>query len=237
MATKSALREKLEAAVQERHCADHPLTNKWAAGEISRNAMAGWAIEQYHWISNIYRGDLFKAANTPLESQKLLLGNYLDEVDPERPHLEIILRFAAANGANIDEVKSGRGLPTTEAWVAWYNRVCKDESFIASVAATNVGTESQSPMLYSKMLPALRNVYRFDEKDIEHFSLHAVADVEHGGKGFDILDRYCTTPELEQMAIRYARESARMRWFFFDGIYLHYEMGYNLQDNVPAYRG
>jgi pyrroloquinoline-quinone synthase len=234
MATKSALREKLEAAVLERHCADHSLTKKWAAGEISRNAMAGWAIEQYHWISNIYRGDLFKAANTPLESQKLILGNYLDEVDPERPHLDIILRFAAANGANIDAVKRGRGLPTTEAWVAWYNRVCKDESFIASIAATNVGTESQSPMLYSKMLPALRNVYRFDEKVIEHFSLHAVADVEHGGKGFDILDRYCTTPELQQMAIRYARESARMRWFFFDGIYLHYEMGYNLQDNVPA---
>jgi len=237
MATKSALREKLEAAVLECHCANHPLTEKWAAGKLSRNAMAGWAIEQYHWISNIYRGELFKAANTPIESQKLLLGNYLEEVDPERPHLDIILRFAAANGANVDEVKRGRGLPTTESWVAWFNNVCKNESFICSVAGTNIGTESQSPMLYSKVLPALRNMYKFDEKDIEHFSLHSVADVEHGGKGFDILDRYCTTPELQQMAIRYARESARMRWFFFDGIYLHYEMGYNLQDNVPIYRG
>ena len=53
MTTKSALREKLEAAVLERHCANHPLTDKWAAGKLSRNAMAGWAIEQYHWISNI----------------------------------------------------------------------------------------------------------------------------------------------------------------------------------------
>jgi pyrroloquinoline quinone (PQQ) biosynthesis protein C len=229
METKSSLRERLEAAVMERHCANHPLTEKWAAGQISKNAMMGWGIEQYHWISNIYKGELYKAANTPLEAQHLLLSNYLEEVDPERPHLDIILRFAAANGADIEEVKKGRGLPTTEALVAWFNRVCKEESFIASVAATNIGTESQSPLLYGKVLPALRQTYRFKDEDIEHFWLHEEADKEHGGRGFGILDRYCTTPELQEMAVHYARESAKMRWFFFDGIYLHYEMGYKLR--------
>ena len=229
METKSSLRERLEAAVMERHCANHPLTEKWAAGQISKNAMMGWGIEQYHWISNIYKGELYKAANTPLEAQHLLLSNYLEEVDPERPHLDIILRFAAANGADIEEIKRGRGLPTTEAWVAWFNRVCKEESFIASVAATNIGTESQSPLLYGKVLPALRQTYRFKDEDIEHFWLHEEADTEHGGRGFGILDRYCTTPELQEMAVHYARESAKMRWFFFDGIYLHYEMGYKLR--------
>ena len=120
----------------------------------------------------------------------MLLENYLEETDPARPHLDIILRFAAANGADVQQVKRSRGLPTTEAWVTFFNRVCKEESFIASVAATNVGTESQSPPLYSKVLPALREIYRLKEEDIEHFWLHAVADTEHGGKGFDILDQY-----------------------------------------------
>ncbi len=85
MKPKSALRERLEAAVMERHCANHPLTEKWAAGKLSRNALMGWGIEQYHWISNIYRGELFKAANTPLEVQRLLLENYLEETDPRVP--------------------------------------------------------------------------------------------------------------------------------------------------------
>ena len=31
------------------------------------------------------------------------------------------------------------------------------------------------------------------------------------------------------MAIHYARESAKLRWFYFDGIYLHYELGYKLR--------
>ena len=34
---------------------------------------------------------------------------------------------------------------------------------------------------------------------------------------------------MKEAAIYFARESARMRWFYFDGIYLHYEKGYELQ--------
>ena len=97
------------------------------------------------------------------------------------------------------------------------------------MAATNIGTESQSPMLYSKVFPGVaRNLSLRRERHRTALRLHAVADTEHGGKGFDLLDKYATTPELQQLAIRYARESARMRWFFFDGIYIHYEMGYKL---------
>jgi pyrroloquinoline quinone (PQQ) biosynthesis protein C len=139
-----------------------------------------------------------------------------------------VLRFAEANGADLDAVKRGRGLPTTEAWVAFLTR-CAQESWIAGVAATNIGTESQSPLLYGTVLPALRERYGFDEHVIEHFWLHTEADVEHGGRAFDILERHCTTEELRQTAIHYARESARMRWFYFDGIYLHYELGYKLR--------
>ena len=133
-------------------------------------------------------------------------------------------------GADIEAVKkNGRGLPTTEAWANWLVQVTKEQSWIAAVAALRIGTESQSPLLYGRMLPALRNIYRFKEVDIEHFWLHVDADTEHGGRAFDLLERHCTTPELREMAIHYARESAKMRWFYFDGIYLHYEMGYKLR--------
>ena len=62
------------------------------------------------------------------------------------------------------------------------------------------------------------------------FEEHIHADEIHGSKGFAIVEKYCTTPELQDLAVHYARESARMRWFFFDGIYIHYEMGYKLAE-------
>lgn len=229
MVLTSTFRRELEEAVNERHCADHPLTLKWAAGELSRQAMAGWAIEHYHWISQMGPCSFYKLAKAPLEVQRVLLDNFFEERDPDRPHLPIVLKFARANGVDEDTVKRGRGLPTTEAWVAWLTRVCKEEPWVAGVAATTIGTESQSPRLYSRILPACREIYKFPEDEIEHFWLHAEADVEHGGRGFDMLEKYAATREEREMAVHYARESARMRWFHFDGIYLHYEVGYKLR--------
>ena len=55
MAGKSAFRQAMEAAVDEQHCADHPMAEQWARGEVGRNCLMGWAVEQYHWVSNVRR--------------------------------------------------------------------------------------------------------------------------------------------------------------------------------------
>ena len=149
MTTTRTLREELEAAILERHCAHHPMTQKWAAGELSTTAMMGWGIEHYHWVSNVWPTFFYTMATAPNDVRRVLMENYGEENDADRPHLPIVLRFAEANGANVEEVKRGRGLPTTE--------------------------------------------------------------------------------DTRQQAIHWARESARMRWFYFDGIYLHYELGYKLR--------
>src|SRR3954452_91920 len=229
MTAVSTFRQELESAVLQRHCAHHPMTQKWAAGKLSRNCLMGWGIEQYHWISNLVPEMFFKRAKAPAEAREPLFANYLEEYDPERPHLDIILKFAAANGADVQAVKAGRGLPTTEAWVTFLTRVAKDEPWLAGIAAQMIGTESQSPLLYSTVLPALRDSYHFAEEEIEHFWLHNEVDIEHGDRGFELLERYCTTREHRELALHWAAESARMRWLHFDGIYLHYELGYSLQ--------
>lgn len=229
MTAISTFRRELEDAVLERHCAHHPMTQKWARGELDRNALMGWAVEHYHWISNTSPSNFYKIAEAPNDVRAAILENYFEERDPKNPHINIVLRFAEANGADLDAVRAGRGLPTTESWVAFQRRVARDEGWIAGVAATNIGTESQSPLLYSTVLPALREQYGFDEHTIEHFWLHVDADTEHGGRAFALLERHCTTRELQERAIHWARESAKMRWFYFDGIYLHYELGYPLR--------
>ncbi len=229
MAIATSFRQELEAAVMERHCANHPMTEKWARGELSRNAMMGWAVEHWHWVSKMVSSPFSICSKAPPRDVIAMeMANYHEENDDEKPHLEIVLRFAKANGADVEKVKAGRGLPTTRSWANWLVQVAREEPWIAAVAALRIGTESQSPLLYGTLLPALREIYKFPEADIEHFWLHVDADEEHGGRAFEVLERYCTTRELQEMAIYYAGESARMRWFYFDGIYLHYELGYRL---------
>lgn len=228
MAAKSSFRKELEAAVDERHCADHPMTEKWARGEVGKRCMMGWAVEQYHWVSNVRSKDFYICAHAPNDVIDAQMGTRHEEIDPEHSHLDIMLRFAAANGADVAAVKAGRGLPTTRSWVAWIDNVAMTQPWYAAIAATKVASESQSPRLYSKLLPALRDIYKFDEPDIEHFWLHSEVDIEHGDEGYRLLERHCTTREQQETCIHWAREGARMRWFHFDGIFLHYEMGYAL---------
>ena len=229
MSESGNFRKGLEDAVLERHCANHPMTEKWAAGELSRNCLMGIAVEHWHWIKNATRWNFPMCSRAPKDVIGLQLENYMEETDDEKPHLEIILKFAKVNGANIDAVRASPGLPTTRAWVDWLINVGEKQPWYCGIAASRVGTESQSPKLYSKVLHALREIYNFDEEDIEHFWLHSEVDVEHGERGFKALIRHCTSREMQDMAIKFARESAHMRWLYFDGIYLHYEQGYDLK--------
>jgi pyrroloquinoline-quinone synthase len=227
---KSDFRLALEAAVDERHCADHPMWDMLAAGDLSKNACMGWAVEHYQWISNMLTEATFQiCSKAPADVIELELENFREEEDPDEPHMEIVLQFAEANGADLDAVRSGEGLPTTRSWAAWLKQVARDTPWYCGVAAIRIGTESQSPRLYSRVLPSLRENYKYDEKEIQHFWLHSEVDIEHSNRGFEVLDRHCTTPEMKEAAIHFARESARMRWFYFDGIFLHYEKGYVLQ--------
>lgn len=230
ISSPGTFREQLAAAVKRRHCADHPMTEKWKRGELGRNALMGWAVEHYHWVSKMSSAFMSICVDAPDDVIRFTIENWREENDDSHSHLDIVLKFAAANGADIDAIKRGRGLPSTESWVRFLKDVTRDESWIAGVAALNIGTESQSPLLYSSVLPALREHYKYPEDDIEHFWLHVEADEDHGGRAYDALERHCTTPELRELALHWAYESARMRWFYFDGIYQHYELGYNLAD-------
>lgn len=224
-----SFRRELEDAILERHCAFHPMTEKWARGELGRDAMRGWAVEQFHWVRHMNQPAFYICATAPDDVIASEIDNVHEENDPKRSHLDIMLKFATANGGNLKKIKAGEGLPTTQAWVAWLTEVARAYPWYCGVAALRVGTESQSPLLYSKLLPALRDIYKFKESDIEHFWLHSEVDIEHGGRGFDALAKHCRSRAEKDMCIHFARESAKKRWFHFDGIFLHYEMGYSLQ--------
>ena len=229
MASTSAFHKALENAVLERHCANHPMTEKWAKGELSRNAMMGWAIEHWHWVRWMNQAVFYTcASDAPPDAVELELDNFHEENDPDEPHKDFVFRFAAANGADIEKMEQGEGLPTTRLWRNWLIQVTREQPWYCGIAVTRIGAESQAPMIYSKLLPALRNIYKFPEEDIKHFWLHAEVDIVHGGRGYELLERHCTTPEMQDQAVYWARESARFRWLYFDGVYLHYEKGYSL---------
>ncbi|MDA0261859.1 MAG: hypothetical protein O3A21_06665, partial [Proteobacteria bacterium] len=135
---KSNFRRALEEAVLERHCANHPMTEKWAKGDLGQDAMMGWGVEHYHWVHNYHIVNFTIAAKAPRDVIEMQLENFREEADDDKPHIEIVLKFAAANGADIDRVRNSRGLPTTRAWRNWLFQTARDNHWVAGGASTTI---------------------------------------------------------------------------------------------------
>ena len=225
MNQKSSFRQELEEIVGAKSLVNHPLYVDWANGELSKKCIAGMSIEDYHYVSNIYPVFFLIASKSPEDVIEMELENYHDEMNPDNPHPAILLRFIGASGADIEQVKKGRGLMSTEAWTSWLYDLAKNEPWQAVVSAMHVGSEFQAVGVFSAILPALREKYKYSEHDIEHFWLHAEADIAHSGSAFEVLERHCESSESKDMVKYYLEESVSRRWFVHDCAYLHYEKG------------
>ena len=106
--TKSELRLALEAAVDERHCADHPLWEELAAGRLKRAACMGWAIEHYHWISNMLTEATFQICS---KCKKLLEFPYFSQKNEDLRYFSsrfcLIAKICAKN-ENCNEILKNR---------------------------------------------------------------------------------------------------------------------------------
>jgi len=228
MAKNSSFSDALQEVVGREP--DHPFVEKWARGEISHEAIAGAAAQHWHWLDRIVPETFLNIARrAPEDVIEMELNNYREETDPANPHVGLIKRFAGACGLDSEALEAQEPLPTTEALVNWQTRVTNEQDWIAGIATIHIASESQVPILFNKILPALRETYKFSEHDLEYWWLHAEVDVEHGGHAFAMLERHCESREDQERAVHYARQASRMKWLFWDGINLHYDVGYKLQ--------
>ena len=74
-------------------------------------------------------------------------------------------------------------------------------------------------LLFAKTTPPLIEKYGFTEDEVQFFTLHIVADEEHGERGYAIVEKYATSFEVQENCVRLVREAAMMRRLYLDGVY------------------
>ena len=82
------------------------------------------------------------------------------------------------------------------------------------------------PTMAATIIPALREKYGMSESDIRFFTLHHEADQEHGGRVYELVAKYATTPETQEAVKQAVREGTQKRWLYYDGVYIKYVLGY-----------
>ena len=83
-----------------------------------------------------------------------------------------------------------------------------------------VGLESRVPAIYSKTTPPLLEKYWFGRgNEVTFFTLHIVADQEHGDRGHEIVEKYATHAGAVEGLRRPVREAVTMRRLYLDGLH------------------
>jgi pyrroloquinoline-quinone synthase len=230
---KSVFRQALEEAIRQRHSAVHPWSEAWVSGKLDRHLLGEWVKQHYHYVSlfSQWLGAVY--ANCPhWDVQQFLLENINEEEGivgngefaPVR-HADLLLDFAGHCGKSrteiLDAQLNGELLPETLGLQSWCYRQSQ-RPFVEALAGLLVGLESQVPAIYSKTTPPLLEKYGFTEEEVTFFTLHIVADTEHGERGFEIVEKYATSGEQQASCVRLVREATAMRRLYLDGLYNKY---------------
>ncbi len=227
---KSAFRQALEEAIEQRHSAVHPWSEAWTSGKLDRRLLGEWVKQHFHYVSHFSEWLGVVYASCPhWDVQHFLLENITEEEGfvgsgdfAAVRHSDLLLDFAETCGMKRSEVlaaqSNGELLPETLGLQSW----CATQAhkpFVEALSGLLIGLESQVPRIYSKTTPPLLEKYGFAEDEVTFFTLHIVADAEHGEKGFEIVEKYATTDDLRTASIRLVKEATMMRRLYLDGLY------------------
>ena len=218
----AAFRDQLIAVRDKKHSKNHPFFDKWARGELTKEQTAIYCVQHYHFVGEFLNWLAYQASQIPHRDVKgYLLENLRDEENPEDRHLDMLADYVAACGLERDSIERSVVLPGTEGLQNWGWRVVYQRPWQVALAAMFIGLESQFLDICKKLVPALHRHYGYapGAREIRFFAEHIGADEIHGAKGFAIVEKYCTTPELQQEAVKAVEEATIKRWRYMNGIY------------------
>ncbi len=138
-------------------------------------------------------------------------------------HRELFLRFCGSLGIAAAELERCEReedfLPTTVlARVGWLDIALRSNSILEQVASTNCCNEFSNQLTGGRFFRTFRDRYKLKEHDIEFFAEHGEADTEHSNIGYELMERFATTNEMQVRALKALRKGLSIWWAVTDGV-------------------
>jgi pyrroloquinoline quinone (PQQ) biosynthesis protein C len=226
-------------AIRDRwHTKQHPFFLALADGKLPLRALGVYMALHWHFVQRALAGFgvFFMRAYAHVDVRKMIVENLAEEEGLKaipreghvpHDHAELIFRFCRAAGVPEAEV---RAMPMTPAWWArslHYFHTLGEEP-VGVVLAMQSTQEGQQPGLNGEVvLPALARHYGFapGAPEIEFFTEHAEADVEHSRRQADLCAKYLDTDAVQRRALEVAEQACMLRWASITELYRREHLG------------
>jgi len=178
-AERSALLNKIDAAIAEKNLLKHPFYQDWQSGKLSREALQLYAAQYYRHVEAFPKHLQTLAARTEGELREIVEGNLAEEENPRAPHPKLWRDFAVAIGVTEDEIVASPALAGTQAVVDTFREICGDRPVAEAVAAL-YAYEAQVPEIAATKIDGLKKFYGIDTREgLAYFVVHEEADKAH----------------------------------------------------------
>jgi pyrroloquinoline quinone (PQQ) biosynthesis protein C len=230
--SSSSITDRIIAVRERWHTKQHPFFGAFGEGKLPLRALGRYLALHYHFVSRALPafGILYARCYHLEEVRKAIAENLAEEEGlkaiPEpghepHDHNELIFRFCRAAGFSSDEVRNIHLPPAWWARSLYYYHTTATEP-VGVVLAMQTTQEGQMPGLISEVLmPAFETHYGFRSSapEIEFFTEHDAADVEHSRRQIELCAKYLDTPMLEARALQVAEEICELRWASITELY------------------
>lgn len=209
---------RLDDLIQSRSILRHPFYIAWQQGTLTRAQLGTYARVYFPHVAAFPRYIRAAAAGaTDPQVRAALDENLADELHHPRAHVDLWLDFAAALGADRDEVTAAPPHRTTGAVVATFDRLAA--SGTAPGLAALYAYESQQPEVSRQKADGLRRHYGVtDTEALGYFDVHAVSDLEHRAAERTALERCLAAGASADAVLESAGQALDAYWALLDGV-------------------
>ena len=220
-------------AIRERwHTKNHPFFGALAEGKLPLRGLGTYLALHYQFVQRALAsfGVLYTRLYAYEDVRKAIVENLAEEEGlkaiPREGHVphdhnELIMRFCTAAGLSEGEVRTMKMPPAWWGRSLHYFQTALQEP-VGVVLAMQTTQEGQQPALNSEVvLPALARHYGFapGSPEIEFFTEHAEADIEHSRRQAELCARYLDTDAVKARALEVAEQACMLRWASITDLY------------------
>jgi pyrroloquinoline quinone (PQQ) biosynthesis protein C len=196
-----------------------PYFTELRSGKLSIKRLQGWALQHYLHNQALLKG--FALCMVKNGHDPELFKYFLYQLNEEQYHPDLAKKFGLAIG--LQEEDFANATPIFECLAHTSKTI--HGMLLGSASENRASALVNETMVcrYSEEhINALRQHYRLNDKAIQFFTVHAVADQEHTQMAAEVIAKHAITERQQELVREAARQMVRFKIAKFEGIYNNY---------------